>query len=710
MSLLSTIISIACLAGVYGIVPADYDKAVIIGTAGAVTPYIVLKLLLFFKLKKPADFISWFVPYVVLCVYAYITGHTEILVFSTGAVLNIIICAVTGGKIVSLIPFRELRFKAVIIPYISVALLLSSIIFACLVNIPTLPVWSTMVIGVLLFILTVLNMEFFKRLRNVISYLLKIDTDELKKTCRESTIKVLLKEISPLWTRNKAVISLQSLANGTWLADEPKKETVVWEFGNDDISFFWETDINKIIYREEFKNAAGEILSFLDNYGNCPSVVKEQSKSYGKYGYADEKTTFDILYGQTLIEHTLGVCRLIMKDTKVFQGINLEKMILTALGHDIGKAASFSNIDGYKTGDHPNTSIMLIETRFNYFEKLNYADEVMKMIKNHHGTPSASTPLLQEFKDYDSKARREYLKEYFRNKEAEEQAAIQTATPASSDASNTVQDNTVNKPTEHVMELPPTEPMDISGHEPENNENKEANTGFMPSFVISEDIASNKISDDDSVPSEAVKPAVVAVENDSKIDINTADKHVANENNRPLKKISANNDTLYSDLSNSEIPDSYVISTFFDIEDFLRIVSRSINIIDRGKFNYFTVNGDLVLCYTAAVIFEVKKSARLKKVSDIANLKENEIGMSFTEYCRKLGVLHTDWIQEGYYQGNFALTDMDGNVVKTGRYIPLRADAFSEYGSYTDFEERKKGELANIINARVATKDEMYSR
>ena len=116
----------------------------------------------------------------------------------------------------------------------------------------------------------------------------------------------------------------------------------------------------------------------------------------------------------------------------------------------------------------------------------------------------------------------------------------------------------------------------------------------------------------------------------------------------------------------------------------------------------------MVLCYTAAVIFEVKKAARLKKVADIANLKENEIGMSFTEYCRKLGILHTDWIQEGYYQGNFALTDIDGNIIRTGRYIPLRIDAFSEYGTYAEFEERKKGVLENIVNAKVAAKEEMF--
>ncbi len=195
---------------------------------------------------------------------------------------------------------------------------------------------------------------------------------------------------------------------------------------------------------------------------------------------------------------------------------------------------------------------------------------------------------------------------------------------------------------------------------------------------------------------------------DTNKEIISSQHNINTDTDKPLKRISSNNDALYADLSNNNIPDCYVISSFFDINEFLKNISKSINIIEKTKFNYFTVNGDMVLCYTAAVIFEVKKAARLKKVADIANLKENEIGMSFTEYCRKLGILHTDWIQEGYYQGNFALTDIDGNIIRTGRYIPLRIDAFSEYGTYAEFEERKKGVLENIVNAKVAAKEEMF--
>lgn len=693
MSLFSTIITVIFFTAVYGIIPDEYNRAAAICISGSVVPYILIKILSLFKLQKIMNLFSWLIMYIVLCIYGYAINNIELSLFSFGAVCNIFIQFITGGKVILLFPYKQYKFKTIITPFFSLALFVISIVLLCLVYINTISSSVVILLGILLYILLVLNIDFFKRLSNIIHYVLKIDIEELERSHKEDTIKILLKEISPLWTRNKAVISLQSLANGTWLADEPKEETITWEFSNDEINIFWNNEINKPKYREEFKNAAGEILSFLDKYGSCPSVVKEQSKSFGKYGYADEKTTFDILYNQTLINHTLSLCRLILRDIKIFQGINLEKMLLTALGHDIGKAASFSNIDGYKTGDHPNTSIMLIETRFNYFDKLPYADEITKMIKNHHGTPSAATPLLQDFKDYDSKARREYLREYFKKseqqKEQENKHLEQQPAPK---LNNTIVNNNISeeKTNDNINNSFTAEKSTDIIKEPEQSEH---NTGFIPSFIVS---STNNIVE------ENIKDTI----NTNQPEINKDEQKVL-DSNQSLKNISSN-DALYADLSNTDVPNSYMISNFFNINEFLKNVSKSINVIDRTKFNYFTVNGDMVLCYTAAVIYEVKKAARTKKITDINNIKENEIAMSFTEYCRKLGILHTDWIQEGYYQGNFALTDNDGNIVRTGRYIPLRIDAFAEYGTYSEFEERKKGVLENIINAKVATKEEMF--
>lgn len=690
MNLLTVFLTLITLFGLAGIVPNDYLYTVQFAAFGIIGLFIIKSILNIIKFNKLTMISEWLLLYIGLFIFGYIKNQYIMVLFLTG-IVNIIYGFLTGSKIVLLNPFKYVKLTSILIYYIRLFLVIALVIINLIIYNPVERISISMWIflGILVYIISAVNIDFLIRLNNLIKYLLKIDIKEVEREQRNQTINILLKEISPIWTRNKAVIKLQSLANNTWLNNLPQVKEKEWIFNNTDILYFWNHNINNRAFAPVFKDAVAEFLTFLDNYGDCPSVVKEQSKSFGKYGYADEQTTFDTVYKQTLREHTLQVCELVISsDDKALSGNNREKMILTALGHDIGKAASFKDIKGYKTGDHPGTSIMLIETRFEYFEKLDYAEEVSRMIKNHHGTPSASTPLLQLFQEYDSKARRLYLKEYFKEQELEqqkkqEQIILQPTTATKSESP--ISDNNGT-----MVELSNTSQAAIDNTTP---------TGFIPDFAAS------------FSPTPETEEKTETVKNTDKVLERQADTCSKIENNNEeLERLSIN-DALYRDLStkNEESPDFYKISSFFNINDFLKTISKHINIIDKGRFSYFTVNGDMVLCYTSSVIFEIKKAARLNKEMKINlfNIKDNELGMSFTEYCRKLGILHTDWIQEGYYQGNFALTDFDGNTVKTGRYIPLKIDAFKEYGNYAEFEERKKGELEKIVNARVATLDEM---
>lgn len=690
MSLLTVFLTLMTLFGLAGVVPNDYLYTVQFAAFGIVGLFITKSILQIIKFNKLAMISEWLLLYIGLFIFGNINNQ-YIMVLSLTNIVNIMYGFLTGTKIVLLKPLKYIKLESKFIYYIRLFLIIGLIVINLIIYNPieqiSVPMW--IIFAVLVYIISAVNMDFLIRLNYLIKYLFKIDIKEIEREQRNQTINVLLKEISPIWTRNKAVIQLQSLANNTWLNNLPQVKEKEWIFNNTDILYFWNHNINNRAFAPVFKDAVAEFLTFLDNYGDCPSVVKEQSKSFGKYGYADEQTTFDTVYKQTLREHTLQVCELVISsDDKALSGNNREKMILTALGHDIGKAASFNDIKGYKTGDHPGTSIMLIETRFEYFEKLDYAEEVSRMIKNHHGTPSASTPLLQLFQEYDSKARRLYLKEYFKEQELEQQKKqehiiLQPATATKSESP--ISDNNGT-----MVELSNTSQAAIDNTIP---------TGFIPDFAAS------------FSPTPETEEKTETVKNTDKVVERQADTcSKVENNNEELERLSIN-DALYRDLStkNKESPDFYKISSFFNINDFLKTISKHINIIDKGRFSYFTVNGDMVLCYTSSVIFEIKKAARLNKEMKINlfNIKDNELGMSFTEYCRKLGILHTDWIQEGYYQGNFALTDFDGNTVKTGRYIPLKIDAFKEYGNYAEFEERKKGELEKIVNARVATLDEM---
>lgn len=688
MSLLTVFLTLMTLFGLAGVVPNDYSYTVQFAAFGIIGLFIIKSILQIIKFNKLTMISEWLLLYIGLFIFGYINNQ-YIMVLSLTNIVNIMYGFLIGIQIVLLKPFKYIKLTSTLIYYIRLFLVILLVTIDLIIYNPieriSIPMW--IILGILVYIISAINIDFFIRLNNLIKYLFKIDIKEVEREQRNQTINVLLKEISPIWTRNKAVIQLQSLANNTWLNNIPQVKEKEWFFNNTDILYFWNHNINNRAFAPVFKDAVAEFLTFLDNYGDCPSVVKEQSKSFGKYGYADEQTTFDTVYKQTLREHTLQVCELVISsDDKALSGNNREKMILTALGHDIGKAASFKDIKGYKTGDHPGTSIMLIETRFEYFDKLDYAEEVSRMIKNHHGTPSASTPLLQLFQEYDSKARRLYLKEYFKEQELEQQKKQEQINNKISDNNGTMTSTQMSD----SAELSNTIQAAVDNT---------ATTGFIPDFA-----ASFSPAPETTEKTETVKNT------DKVVDIQADSCGKVENNNEDLERLSVN-DALYRDISTQkeESPDYYKISSFFNINEFLKTVSKHINIIDKGRFSYFTVNGDMVLCYTSSVIIEIKKAARLNKEVkvNLFNIKDNELGMSFTEYCRKLGILHTDWIQEGYYQGNFALTDIDGNTVKTGRYIPLRIDAFKEYGDYAEFEERKKGELEKIVNARVATLDEM---
>ena len=655
MNIISLLILELLVLGLSYSIP-DYNKALIYLSLGVIVPYVIKIILLKFQLLKLSQLSEWFMFYIIGLCYTYYTNNYTLLIFFFGAVVLILLSFITGNNVIIFKPFKYIRLDYALSSYVTGILLVSAVAWYMQQRINlTLLQWLLIYITGVIFVL--LNIQFFIRLKTLIQYIFKLNIKELEDQERVSKINLLLKEISPLWTKKQAILKLENLAQSTWLSKEVKQPVKVWEFINSDIVYFWENYINnKNIYSELFKNVIGESLTFLDKYGDCPSVVKEQSKSFGKYGNFDEQTTYDILYGQSLTNHVISICHLIFKDTKkneTISGVNLEKLLITALCHDLGKAAIYNEgIINYRTGDHPNASIAIIERDFTYFHKLDYNIEVSKMIKNHHGAVSPDTPLLKDFREYDSKARREYLTEYSKQSIASNNNKDTSPAP-------TVSVSTVNKET-----------------------NKESvatvdNNVFIPSFVPSVDSKTTETS--------------ISVGNSSS----------------EIEKLSTT-DGLYIDLSNnSEAPDYYKISDFFNINEYLKKISKNLNIIENGKFSYITVNGDLVLCYTGAVQQELKIAARKNQKLNFVELSDKEICMSFTEYCRKLGILHTDWIKDGYFQGNFKLTDINGNKIMTGRYIPLRFSAFEDYGEYDEFNSRKKGKLENIVNAEVAGLDEM---
>ncbi len=140
-----------------------------------------------------------------------------------------------------------------------------------------------------------------------------------------------------------------------------------------------------------------EILNLLDREGDCPSVVNAK----GEAEVLMDKNAYDVLAEIKLYRHTLNVAEEMIKAFKGSAAM-LPKVLITSLGHDLGKLPSYRKTL-YSLGDHPLISVTILESLKGYNE-LPYKDEVNKAIVDHHRYPKGL--LGEKLKEADQAARR----------------------------------------------------------------------------------------------------------------------------------------------------------------------------------------------------------------------------------------------------------------------------------------------------------------
>jgi hypothetical protein len=149
-----------------------------------------------------------------------------------------------------------------------------------------------------------------------------------------------------------------------------------------------------------------ELLKILDNRGECPSVVNTDREEGAKL----ESNVYDVLAKTSLLQHTINVAVEIMN---LFgnSGPYLQKAIVAALAHDLGKIPSYQK-KLYSVGDHPLISIGILnqiaaEKRISLSAE--EMDEIFRAIKNHHR--NSDEFLTLKLKEADQAARRRELAE-----------------------------------------------------------------------------------------------------------------------------------------------------------------------------------------------------------------------------------------------------------------------------------------------------------
>jgi len=160
-----------------------------------------------------------------------------------------------------------------------------------------------------------------------------------------------------------------------------------------------------------FLEPLNQILSILDRYGNCPSIVQKDRKSLQRVNNEIDSNGFGALSKISLLEHSLNTAAILIEDRKT-GNIDYKEMmgvmLIAGLGHDLGKIPRFSP-GGYKTIDHPFISQKILSGILP--DKLNSRDMILTAVRDHHFPSRGENGLTAILKSADHKARAKEIQE-----------------------------------------------------------------------------------------------------------------------------------------------------------------------------------------------------------------------------------------------------------------------------------------------------------
>jgi len=146
------------------------------------------------------------------------------------------------------------------------------------------------------------------------------------------------------------------------------------------------------------------IVALLEELGQCPSVVMvhtEHDRESGQELYTLRETLARV----TLRDHTELVTHLVLQEVcnrYPDPDVLMPKMLVVALGHDLGKIPTFRGSGLYSKKDHPEISVVKVRELFQGVE-VAWLDDACELIRTHHQWTKSELGGL--FKRMDGKAR-----------------------------------------------------------------------------------------------------------------------------------------------------------------------------------------------------------------------------------------------------------------------------------------------------------------
>ena len=157
-------------------------------------------------------------------------------------------------------------------------------------------------------------------------------------------------------------------------------------WSHDRVREFWARFVEpyrKVLEASGYLRRISALLSILDQHGDCPSVVQVT----GDREQEEIGNVYAILSQVSLLDHSLNVAEKIVrgvierkvKDPEMLVG----KLLVTALGHDIGKIPGLTDASQYSKGDHAYVSYLVLKNVI-LTEAFPQREEILKAVREHH--------------------------------------------------------------------------------------------------------------------------------------------------------------------------------------------------------------------------------------------------------------------------------------------------------------------------------------
>jgi len=187
-------------------------------------------------------------------------------------------------------------------------------------------------------------------------------------------------KIADSTVREQAVVSEKTVGP----VFEPLTNSVSWRHKR--IHQFYQKHVapfEKILGTSGYLKPVSSLLALLDAHGDCPSVMKLDQD----HEYQAIQNVYDLLSKITLLDHSVNVAEQMIadvirsktKDPEMIMG----KILVAALGHDIGKIPGLMNGENCRKGDHPYISYLVLKNVI-LKETSPQHEDILSAVKSHH--------------------------------------------------------------------------------------------------------------------------------------------------------------------------------------------------------------------------------------------------------------------------------------------------------------------------------------